>query len=121
MSRGNAERGAANTTTYLSMVVFVIVCYLGFKFIPIYIHAYDFDSALKTQAQYSGSQKPDETIYKELLQKAVELKLPIKKENIKIERTQSHMTIYASYVVPVKTLLFTYNWKFSEEETAVLF
>lgn len=121
MSVGNRERGAANFTTYLSMIVFLLVCYMGFKFIPVYINAYDFDGALKTQAQYSGSMKPDETIYKELLQKAAELKLPITKANLKITRNQSQMTITADYTVPVKTLLFTYNWKFKEEETAVLF
>src|SRR5262245_12495680 len=105
MSRRDGERGAANFTTYLSMLVFVLACYAGWKFIPVYINAYDFDGAIKTQAQYSGSMKPDETIYKELLQKAVDLKLPIKRENLKIERTQSQMTITASYIVPVKTLL----------------
>lgn len=120
-ARHRQERGAASASTVLSMVLLVVIAYLGFKFIPVYIAAYDFDNALKTQAQYSGAQKPDSAIMSELLAKAADLKLPVAKENIKIERSNSHMTITTEYVVPVKTLIFSYNWKFAEEETAVLF
>jgi hypothetical protein len=65
--------------------------------------------------------KTNEVIMKELLLKASELELPITTANLKIERTRSRMTINADYVVPVKTPFFTYDWHFTEEESAVLF
>mgnify|MGYP001608171403 CR=1 FL=1 len=117
----NKDTGAVTVKTLLSFTILLFICYLGFKFIPIYIAAYDFDNALKTQAQYSASMKTNDVIMKELLLKAAELELPITNKNIKIERTTSRMTINADYEVPVKTPFFTYNWHFTEEESAVLF
>ncbi len=122
MNRGTAgERGSATIKTLISFALFIFIAYLAFKFIPIYIAAYDFDNALKTQAHYSGSRKPNEAIVTDLLAKASELELPIRKEDITISRTISRLTISASYVVPVRTAFFTYNWRFQDEESAVLF
>jgi len=115
------ERGAITIKTLLSFAFLLFVSYLGYKFIPIYVNAYDFDNALKTQAQYSGSFKTNEVIMKELLTKASELQLPITRKDIKIERNKSRITINVEYTVPVKTPFFTYDWHFSEEEAAVLF
>ena len=116
-----SERGAITVKTLLSFAFLLFACYMGYKFIPVYIAAYDFDNALKTQAQYSGSMKTNDVIMKELLLKATELELPITKKELKIDRSTSRMTITARYVVPVKTPFFTYDWHFEEEESAVLF
>ena len=118
--RRASERGEVTVKTLISFAVLMFACYLGFKFIPVYIAAYDFDSAMKTQAQYASA-KPDATIMKELLSKAAELELPIRKEHIKIQRTSSKLIIKADYTVPVSTVFFTYEWHFTEEESAVLF
>jgi len=118
--RRASERGELKAQIILTFAFFALVIYLGFKFIPVYIAAYDFDSAMKTQAQYASA-KPDATIMKELLAKAAELELPIKKEHIKIQRTSSKLIIKADYTVPVSTVFFTYEWHFTEEESAVLF
>ena len=115
------ERGSISVKTLISFATLLFGCYIGYMFIPVYIAAYDFDNALKTQAQYSGSMKTNDVIMKELLLKAAELELPITKKEIKIERSQSRLTITARYVVPVQTPFFTYNWHFEEEESAVLF
>ncbi len=121
MRRMISERGGTTVKTLLSFAILLLGAYLAFKFIPIYVAAYDFDNAIKTQAQYSGSMKTDNVILTELLTKAQDLELPIGKENLKILRTASRITISAEYVVPIETAFFTYNWRFTEEESAVLF
>src|SRR2546422_6179891 len=121
MAATGNQRGTITVKTLLSFALLLFVCYLGYKFIPVYVAAYDFDNMLKTQAQYSGSFKTNEVILKELLTKAAELELPITKDNIKIDRNRSRLIITADYTVPVKTPFFTYEWHFSEEESAVLF
>ena len=117
----SGENGTVTIKTLASFALLLFICYLGYKFIPVYIAAYDFDNAIKTQAQYSGSMKTNEVILRELLGKAAELELPIAKENLKIERSTSKLTITADYIVPVETPFFTYNWHFTELESAVLF
>ena len=121
MAGASSQQGTISVKTLLSFAFLLCACYMGFKFIPVYVAAYDFDNMLKTQAQYSGSFKTNEVIMKELLGKAAELELPITKKDIKIERTRSKLTITADYVVPVVTPFFTYDWHFTEEESAVLF
>ena len=121
MSSHRAEKGAITVKTLFSFAFLLFTAYMAYKFIPVYIAAYDFDNAIKTQAQYSGSMKTNDVIMKELLLKARELELPITKDNIKIERSQSRLVIKADYTVPVKTPFFTYPWRFTEEESAVLF
>lgn len=121
MNAASSQRGEITVKTLFSFALLLFICYLGFKFIPVYIAAYDFDNAMKTQAQYSGSFKSNDVIMKELLGKAADLELPITKSNLKIDRSRSKMVITADYVVPVKTPFFTYEWHFSEEESAVLF
>ena len=95
--------------------------FLGWKFIPVYVAAYDFDAAMQTQAQYAGSFKPDPVIMSELLTKAKELELPIKREDITIRRENSRLIISADYTVPIDTFFFTYNWNFQEEQSAIIF
>ena len=121
MRRNTGEQGRVTIKTLLSFAILLLGAYLAFKFIPIYVAAYDFDNAIKTQAQYSGSMKTNDVLLTELLTKAQDLELPIKKENLKILRTTSRITISAEYVVPIETAFFTYNWRFTEEESAVLF
>jgi len=121
MATTGTQRGEITVKTLFSFALLLFACYLGFKFIPVYVAAYDFDNAIKTQAQYSGSFKTNDVIMKELLGKAADLELPITKNNLKIDRSRSKLIISADYVVPVKTPFFTYEWHFSEEESAVLF
>lgn len=121
MDSHKTQRGEITVKTLFSFASLLFLAYLCFKFIPVYIAAYDFDNAIKTQAQYSGSMKTNEVILKELLAKAAELELPITKENIQIQRSQSRLVITADYTVSVKTPFFTYPWHFTEEESAVLF
>ncbi len=113
--------GTTTVKTLLSFTLLLFVGYMAYKFVPVYIAAYDFDNAIKTQAQYSGSMKSNEVIIKELLEKAKDLELPISKDDIKISRSSARLTITANYTVPVKTAFFTYSWRFTEEESAVLF
>src|SRR5688572_31816453 len=104
MNPHRSERGEITIKTLFSFASLLFIAYLCFKFIPVYIAAYDFDNAIKTQAQYSGSMKTNDVILKELLLKAQELELPVTKDNIKIQRSQSRLVISTDYTVPVRTL-----------------
>jgi len=114
------ESGAAGVKLVLSLIFLALLVHTGYVFIPIYIAVYDFDSQVEKEANY-GATKTNEVIEKGLLGYAAERHLPIKKENLKITRGQSRITIDASYMVPVKTLLYTYPWNISISKQAVLF
>jgi hypothetical protein len=104
----------------VSLIFLALVVHTAYVFIPVYIAVYDFDSQVEKEANY-GATKTNEAIEKGLLGYAAERNLPIKKENLRITRGQSRITIAASYMVPVKTLLYTYPWNISISKEAVLF
>jgi len=121
-SRGSRrrERGAAGLKLVLSLVFLALLAHTAYVFIPIYIAVYDFDSQVEREANY-GATKTNEAIVKGLLDYANERHLPLKKENIKVARGSSRITIQADYVVPVPTLLYKYDWDVTVSKEAVLF
>jgi hypothetical protein len=119
-SARRGESGASGVKLIVSLIFLALLVHTGYVFIPVYIAVYDFDSQVEKEANY-GATKTNEAIEKGLLGYAAERHLPIKKENLKITRGQSRITIDASYIVPVKTLLYTYPWNISISKQAVLF
>jgi hypothetical protein len=114
------EIGASGIKLILSLAILGLVAHTAYVFIPLYIAVYDFDSQVEKEANY-GATKTNEAIVKGLVDYAAERHLPIKKENVKIARGQSRINIDATYTVPVKTLVYTYNWDISISKQAVLF
>ena len=118
--RRRDELGGSGIKVLLSILFLALIVHVGWVFIPRYIAVYDFNSKLESVAQY-GAARTNDAITKELLAYAAERHLDVKKENLRVERTQSRLTIYASYVVSIKTVLYTYDWQVSTEKSAVLF
>lgn len=119
-ARRGRERGSTGVKLILSLVFLGLLAHTAYVFIPLYIAVYDFDSQIEKEANY-GATKTNDAIVKGLLDYASERHLPIKKENLKVARGQSRITIQANYSVPVKTLFYTYNWDVSVSKEAVLF
>ena len=58
---------------------------------------------------------------KRILQKAAELEIPLKKQDLNVSRTESTMIITASYEQPIDLKVTTYVYRFSATEKAPLF
>ncbi|MBI3450796.1 MAG: hypothetical protein HY049_18015 [Acidobacteria bacterium] len=114
------ELGASGVKLFISLVILALLAHTAYVFIPVYIAVYDFDSQVEREANY-GATKTNEAIVKALVDYAAERHLPVKKENLKLARGQSRITIDGTYSVPVKTLLYTYDWKIDIKKEAVLF
>ncbi|HZE88878.1 MAG TPA: hypothetical protein VE404_04980 [Verrucomicrobiae bacterium] len=114
------EFGASGLKLFISLIFLALLAHTAYMFIPVYIAVYDFDSQVEREANY-GATKSNEAIVKALVDYAAERHLPLKKENLKIVRGQSRITIDGAYSVPVKTLFYTYDWKIDIKKEAVLF
>lgn len=115
-----SERGASAVKVILSFAILGLLVHVGYVFIPIYIAVYDFNSQVETEANY-GAPKSNDAIVKELLAYAADRKLPVRKEDLKVSRTQQRLNIEANYTVPVRTVFYTHNWQVRAEHSAVLF
>jgi hypothetical protein len=88
----------------MGIVVIVFTVYLIGELAPPFFSNYQFEDAIKTEAQLGTySTKSDDTVRDAVFKKAQELDIPIAKEQIKITRVGSayagSLSIEAPYVV----------------------
>jgi hypothetical protein len=110
-SRGN--RGGANVGCIVWLIILGFVGYILYKVVPVKIASSEFYDVMQEQAAF-GSIKDIKFIEFEILRKAEELKLPIKKDNLKIVRSREAITVEAHYEVTIDFFngAYKYVWKF---------
>lgn len=84
----------------------VVVVYLGAELIPPYFANYEFEDAIKTEAQMATySSKSEEAIRESMFKKAQDLDIPVTKEQIKVHRVgvqnAGSVNIEVPYVVHI--------------------
>jgi hypothetical protein len=122
MRRSRGIRGGANVGCIVWLVILGLVGYVLMKVIPVKIATSEFYDTLQEQTSF-GSIKDQKFIEYEILKKADELGLPIKKENLKITKTSNAMTVEAHYVITIEFFsgAYKYVWKFDPVVTRPLF
>ena len=83
------------------------------KVVPVKIATSEFYDAMQEQAAF-GSIKDPKFIEFEILRKAEELKLPVKKDNLKITKPRESITVEAHYEITIDFFngAYKYVWKF---------
>jgi hypothetical protein len=110
-SRGN--RGGANVGCIVWLVILGFVGYVLYKVVPVKIASSEFYDVMQEQAAF-GSIKDLKFIEFEILRKAEELKIPVKKDNLKIVRSREMITVEAHYEITIDFFngAYKYVWKF---------
>jgi hypothetical protein len=90
----------------LGIIVIASFIYIGAAILPVYYANYEFTEAVRTEAtMQTYTIKTEAAIQDTLYKKAVELDIPIEKENLKVHRTgnlgNGSLGIEAPYVVHV--------------------
>ena len=90
----------------LGIIVIASFVYIGAAILPVYYANYEFTDAVKTEAtMQTYTIKTEAAIQDTLYKKAVELEIPIEKENLKVHRTGNQgngsLSVEAPYVVHV--------------------
>jgi hypothetical protein len=113
MRRSRGNRGGANVGCIVWLVILGLVGYVLFKVVPVKIASSEFYDVMQEQAAF-GSIKDLKFIEFEILRKAEELKLPIKKDNLKIVRSREAITVEAHYEITIDFFngAYKYVWKF---------
>jgi hypothetical protein len=121
MSDRRSERGEGRIGFFLSVAVLALAVFLAMKLIPVRINAYQFHDFIEQQCRFGATRNKDEEIFKSILDKAKELKLPLDKKNVHMERTMNEMIISAKYEQTIDLKFTKYVYKFEHEEHAPLF
>ncbi len=107
--------GKGNLGCLFSLLIVVALGYLGYKFVPHYMSHFELKDALNEIAVYRaagtrGSEK--QTIQEEVIAKAKELGIQLKREDIKVRQEEEKVYITVKYTVPVDLPNQVYNLNF---------
>jgi hypothetical protein len=113
MRRSRGIRGGANVGCIVWLLILGFVGYILWKVVPVKIASSEFYDVMQEQAAF-GSIKDPKFIEFEILRKADELKIPVKKDNLKITRSRESITVEAHYEITIDFFngAYKYVWKF---------
>lgn len=108
--------GKGNLGCLFTLLILVALGYAAYKFVPHYMSHFELKDALNEIAVYraagtrAGSEK--QTIQDEVMAKAKELGIPLKREDIKVRQEMEKVYITVKYTVPVDLPNQVYNLDF---------
>jgi len=116
------EQGEGKAGFLICLVILIAGIYVAWVLIPIKVKTYEFKDAMRDQARYGAVHtKRIEIVHERLMKKARRLGIPLKAEDLKIERDGGTFVITAQYAVPVDLTLYKTKWEYKERETAPIF
>jgi predicted membrane protein len=88
--------------------------YVSWKVVPVYISNYQFQEAIDDSARMAAvnAQKSEEDLRIGLFEQAQSLKLPLRPEDIKVQRGNGEVMITADYSVHVELPVYPLDFSF---------
>ena len=111
MSRNRRERGEGQFGCLVGLVLLLIAGMIAYKLIPIKVKAADMRETVVDESKSAG-RRNDRQIVGNIMNKAKQLELPLKEEDIHINRSNNYIRIEVKYTVPVEFPGYVYKWDF---------
>ncbi len=115
------QKGEGRIGLLISLVLLAVGIFVGVKIIPVRINAYEFGDFIEQECRFAAVRNQDAEVSKRILDKAVQLEIPLKKKDLTVQRTGGEMIITASYEQPIDLTVAVYTYKFYRREKAPLF
>ncbi len=90
--------------TLLGVLILVGAVYVGYRLIPPYFNHYQFQDVVESEARmntYGGVRKSEDDIRAGIIRKAADLDIPLRPEQITIDRSGADCVITADYTIHV--------------------
>jgi uncharacterized protein HemX len=108
--------GKGSLGCLFSLLIVVALGYLGYKFVPHYVSHFQLKDALNEIAVYRATgirgSSEKQTIQEEVIAKAKELGIQLKREDIKVRQEEEKVYITVKYTVPVDLPNQVYDLRF---------
>jgi hypothetical protein len=121
MRNGSNQRGEGRIGLLIAIIVIGVAVFVGAKVIPVRIKAYEFKDHIRQEARHAAIHKDNNKMVKRIMDKALDLELPINAKDLKVKRTNSEVIVKASFEQPIDLKFYTYVYKFNTTERAPLF
>ena len=111
MRNRRRERGEGQLGCVIGLILLAAAIFVAYKIIPVKVAAADFRREVIDEARSAGRHN-DARIRASIMNKAEELELPVKQENLKVVRRNNSIKIEVEYTVPIDLLGYIYENKF---------
>jgi hypothetical protein len=111
MSRISKQAGDSKLGCLIWILLFAIAILVAVKMIPVKLQSVELYDFMVEQAKWAANHKPDR-IRRDILKKADELRIPLDRKNVRVERHGDRIIMQADYSVPVRFPFYTYVWEF---------
>ncbi len=119
------QHGATNAGCLIGILAIIIVLYGGYKFGPPFFNDYQFRNATVQIAGYAAAGVLAETKYgtvrgggeieqirEAVLLEALDLRIPLTRDNLIVEKEAGYVFITVKYMVPITLPWGEFNWNF---------
>lgn len=104
------ERGDGNFGCILWLLLLAVAGLVLWKTVPVKIANAELYDHMVELAKFSGSW-PEERLRKSILDKALELQLPVTAKQIDVQKTRERVVMTCTYTVVLEFPGYTYEWK----------
>lgn len=111
MKRNRRERGEGQFGCLVGLVLLALAGLIAYRMIPVKVKSAEMRDHIVDESKSAG-QHNDAQIRKSIMAKAEQLEIPMRDEDLKIDRRNEIMRIEATYTMPVQFPGYTYQWKF---------
>ena len=103
-SKRAGERGGSKLKLIFALLIFGCIIFTAVKIVPPYFANYQFQDAIQTESKFALTGYPkrsQDDIQDEVFKKAQELEIPITRDQIRVEMTNTQVNISLDYAVPI--------------------
>lgn len=111
MTRSRGQAGDGKLGCILWSLLVIVGGLIAFKTIPVKIASSELYDFMVEQAKFAANVRP-EALEKRIVQKGMELKLPIDPKNVTAQRYGDNIRMRAVFTVPLEFPGYTHEWHF---------
>jgi hypothetical protein len=111
----NGERGGSKMSMLITLVILAALGFTAVKIVPVYVENYQFQDSIETESRFALTAYPKKSVddvRSAIYKKAVDLDIPIKPEDIRINITNGAVEIGTDYSVPIDLKVYQFTLQF---------
>jgi hypothetical protein len=120
MRHREGQRGQARIGTIIWLLLFVAMVIVSKEMIPVKIRTAQLEDFMVDLAKFS-TRETEERLQRRIMDKAVELELPLRKEDVSVKKQSGRVRMKAAYAVTLEFPFYTYVWRFNHEVDRPIF
>ena len=121
LGRFQSSEGRSTLGCIFYLLLFIAAVYSSIQIIPAYYAKINFEEDVKTEVSRAGARiLDDDKIAEEIINLAQKNDISLEKDDIKIERFPSELSITIKYIEPVNFIFFARDFHFTLKESSFI-